>query len=119
MERQLLSGRFVRGEDAAVLRRPVSYGRDQLHVLPDAEREARRRLGGADAVAVQAHAESAAAHYARQSVEERGLARHWVLPGGGNARRQTGRAAVSAPAKSEKRFAHFRCIPRRAPAEGV
>jgi uncharacterized protein YecE (DUF72 family) len=51
MERQLLSVGSRGGEDAAVLRRAVSDGRDQLHVLPHADREARRRLGGADAVA--------------------------------------------------------------------
>ena len=34
-----------RGEDAAVLRGAVSDRRDQLHVLPDAEREAGRRAG--------------------------------------------------------------------------
>ena len=44
-------------------------GRDQLHVLPDAEREAGRRLGGADAVALQADAEGAAADHPRQPAE--------------------------------------------------
>src|SRR5262245_10449441 len=37
MEGQLLSGGPACGEDAAVLRRPLPDGRNQLHVLPDAE----------------------------------------------------------------------------------
>ncbi len=48
MEGQLLSAGSARGEDAAVLCRPVSDRRDQLHVLPDAERKAGRRLGCSD-----------------------------------------------------------------------
>src|SRR4051812_5413738 len=52
MEGQLLSGRSVRRQDAAVLCRAISDRRDQLHVLPDAERENRVGLGGADAVAL-------------------------------------------------------------------
>ena len=43
--RALLSGRPAGGEDAAVLRRALPHGGDQLHVLPDAERQDRRRLG--------------------------------------------------------------------------
>src|ERR1700682_5349560 len=69
VEGQLLSRRPVRREDAAVLRRAFSHRRDQLHLLPDAEREAGGRMGGADAVALQVDAEGAAAHHARQPVE--------------------------------------------------
>ena len=58
------------GEDAAVLRGALSDRRDQLHVLPDAEREAGGRVGGADAVALQADAQGAAPHHARQPAEE-------------------------------------------------
>src|SRR5476649_1857470 len=102
MERELLSRRSRGEEDAAVLRRAVSHRRDQLHVLPDAERGDCRRLGGADAVALQAHAEGAAPHHARQPAEKRRGVRRRVLPGGLDARRQARRAAVSAAAEPEE-----------------
>ena len=70
MEGQLLSDGPAAGEDAAVLRGALSDRRDQLHVLSDADGEARRRVGGADAVALQADAQGAAAHHARQPAEE-------------------------------------------------
>src|SRR2546430_3240443 len=59
VEGEFLSRRSRGGEDAAVLRRAFFDRRDQLHVLPDADGEARRRMGRADAVAVSADAESA------------------------------------------------------------
>src|SRR6266851_1295619 len=70
VEGQLLSGGSSRGEDAWVLRRPLSDGRDQLHVLPDADREASGRMGRANAVPLQADAQGAAAHHAWQPIEE-------------------------------------------------
>src|SRR5947208_11211899 len=99
MERQFLSERSRVDENAAVLCRAVSHRRDQLYVLPDAEREARRRMGGAHAVAVQADAESAAADHARQQIEKCRWARQRVLPGGGDARAEAGRAHLSAAAE--------------------
>src|SRR5437762_7708238 len=54
MEGQLLSGEAPGGEDAAVLRRALRDGRDQLHVLSHAEREDPRRLEPRDAGEVQA-----------------------------------------------------------------
>ena len=44
VEGQLLSRGSAGREDAAVLRRPVRHGGDQLHVLPDADAEAGGRL---------------------------------------------------------------------------
>src|SRR5438477_336991 len=69
VEGQFLSRRSRRGEDAAVLRRTFSDGRDQLHVLPHADGETRRWLGRADAVAVSDHAQGAAADHPRQRDE--------------------------------------------------
>src|SRR5262249_37631790 len=60
MEGKLLPAGSSSREDAAVLRGAVSDGRDQLHLLPHAERKARQRMGGANPVAVQADAEGAA-----------------------------------------------------------
>src|SRR5262245_33640072 len=82
VEGELLSVRSSRGEDAAVLRGAFSDGRDQLHVLPHAEREAGLGLGGADAVAVQADAQGVATDHARQPAEEHRIARGRVLSGG-------------------------------------
>ena len=59
-------------------------------------------LGGADAVAVQADAEGAAADHARQPAEELRRAASRVLPGRRHARRQARRAAVSAAAEPEE-----------------
>src|SRR5438093_9394569 len=112
MEGQLLSGGSSNSEDAAVLRGSISDRRDQLHVLPDAEREIGRRLGGADAVAVQAHAEGAAAHHARQPPEELRRSGQRVLSRGRNARRQTWRAVVSVAAVFEERPAALRRLSR-------
>src|SRR5207237_677705 len=119
VEGQLLSARSPGGEDAALLRRALSDGRDQLHVLPDAERDARRRMGGADAGALQAHAEGAAPDHARQPAEERRRARRHVLPGGRHARRQARRASLPAAAEPEEGRRAVRRVPRRAAAEGV
>src|SRR5882724_11273755 len=119
VEGELLSGRPRDGEDAALLRRALSHRRDQLHLLPDAEREDRVRMGGADAVAVQADAEGAAAHHPRQPAETGGRARAGVLPGRGHARRQAGRAAVPAAAEPEKRSGAVRRVPRHTAAEGL
>src|SRR4051812_17157263 len=119
MEGQLLSRRPRDGEDAAVLRRAVSDRRDQLHLLPHAERKDRVRLGGADPVAVQTDAEGAAADHARQPVEERRRIRRRLLPGGGDARRQARRAAVPAAAEPEKGPRAVRCVSRDAAAEGL
>src|SRR5581483_8845937 len=119
MEGKLLSVRFAGGEDAAVLRGAVSDGRDQLHVLPYADREARARLGRADAVAVQTDAESAAAHHTRQPAQGFGGAHRELLSGGGIARRQARRAAVPAAAESEEGSRALRRVPGRPAAEGL
>src|SRR6185295_2634552 len=95
-----------------LLRGALSDGRDQLHVLPHADREARARMGRADAVAVQADAESAAPDHARQPVEELGAARRELLPGGGVARRQARRAVVPAAAEPEERSRALRRLSR-------
>src|SRR5205814_1006816 len=70
MEGQLLPLRSTCGQDAALLRGAVSHRRDQLHVLPHAQREAGRRLGRADAVALQADLEGPSTNHARQPAEE-------------------------------------------------
>src|SRR5579884_2697822 len=44
----LLPGQDARGGVPAVLRLEARRGRDRLHVLPDAERQDARRLGGRD-----------------------------------------------------------------------
>ena len=41
----LLSREVQHRQDAGVLRRALPHGRDQLHLLPDAQREAARRMG--------------------------------------------------------------------------
>src|SRR5215510_6130784 len=66
MEGQLLSRHAAGGEDAAVLRGTVFHGRDQLHVLPRAQREDPRRLEQGDAGALQADVEGAQADHARR-----------------------------------------------------
>src|SRR5581483_10954291 len=66
MEGEFLSGESPRGEDASVLRRALFDGRDQLHLLPDAEREARGRLVRRDAVPLQADTQGAASDHPRQ-----------------------------------------------------
>ena len=120
MEGQLLSGRSSRRRRCCrILRGAVSDRRDQLHVLSDADREARRRVGGADAVALQAHAEGAAPDHARQPLEGLRPAGRVVLPGGGHARREARGAAVSASAQLEEGSGRLRRVPRRAAAEGV
>src|SRR6185295_17735079 len=86
VEGEFLSRRSRGEEDAAVLRGAFSDRRDQLHVLPDADREARRLVGGAGAVAVPLYAESAATHHARQPAEGRRRFDRAFLRGGGNAR---------------------------------
>src|SRR5262249_12228995 len=107
MERQLLSQRSLGREDAAVLCRAVPHGRDQLHVLPDAEREAGGRVGRADAVAVQTHAEGASADHARQATEAGRRSRRRFLRGRRHAGRQARRAALSAAANLKKDLALF------------
>ena len=61
------------------------------------------RVGGPDAVALQADAEGAAADHARQPAEELRRARRRVLPGAGTLGRQAGRPAVSAAAQRLKK----------------
>src|SRR5437588_11096914 len=63
MEGQLLSGEAPGGEDAAVLRRALRDGRDQLHVLSHAEREDPRRLEPRDAGEAQADPQGPQAHH--------------------------------------------------------
>src|SRR5262245_47525372 len=116
MEREFLSVETPGGENAAVLCRAISHGRDQLHVLPDAEREAAGGLGSADAVALQADVEGAPPHHPRQPAEKLRRARQWLLPRRGVARRQARRAALSAAAESQKRSRAPRRVSRRAAA---
>src|SRR2546428_4058612 len=102
MEGQLLSEGSAAGEDAAVLRGALSDGRNQLHVLSHADGEARRRMGGADAVALSADAQGPTAHHARQPAEELRTAPDHVLWRGRRARREARRAPVSAAPEREK-----------------
>ena len=77
-------------------------------------------LGGADAVAVQADAEGAAAHHARQPAEElRRRSSPRFCRRRRHARRQARRAAVSAAAEPEEGPRAVRRVPRRAAAEGA
>src|SRR5690606_1648156 len=69
MEGKFLSGEDRRREHAAVLRAALSDGRDQLHVLSDAQPEDAAELGSANAAVLQADAQGAEAHHARCALE--------------------------------------------------
>src|SRR5882672_4340547 len=102
MERDLLSRDAFGGEDAAVLRGAVSDGRDQLHVLPRAEREDSRRVEQGDARALQADVEGTEADHARCAAARLRGPREAISGDGSDARSETGGPAVSAPAEPEK-----------------
>src|SRR6266487_5993160 len=74
MERKFLPGRFVNGEDAAVLCGAVFDHRDQLHLSSDPGAEDDRQLENADTGEIPVRAESAPEDHAL--VQAEGLRRH-------------------------------------------
>ena len=119
MEGQLLSSDAAVREDAAVLRRAVPDGRDQLHVLPRAEREDSRRLEQGDPRHIQADAEGAEAHHARSAAERLRGAGAAVLRDRGHAWPEDGRAAVPASSQSQEESCAVRRVPRDVSAARV
>src|SRR4029453_16304431 len=118
VEGELLSRRSRDGEDAAVLFGAVSNRENQLHLLPDAQREARERVGRADAVAVQADAQGTPTDYARQPIEELRRLGPRVLQCGRHTGRQARGAALSAAAEPEEGSGAVGRLSRGAAAEG-
>ena len=95
-----------------VLRGAVSDRRDQLHVLPRAEREDSPGVGRGDAGTVQADAEGAEADHARRAAARLRRSRAPVPRDGGDPRAEARRAAVSAAAESEEGHRAVRRISR-------
>ena len=102
MEGHVLSADAARGEDAAVLRRTVSDRRDQLHVLPCAQREDPRWVEQGDAGSVQADAQGAAPDHTRCAAARLRGPRPSVPRNGVDARSEARCAAVSASADAEE-----------------
>ena len=98
--------RISGGEDAAVYaeRFPTVEINYTFYRMPN---EAGGRMGGADAVAVQADAQGAAPHHARQPPEELRRARPDVLPRGRHARRQARALLFQLPPNLKKDLAVF------------
>ena len=71
MEGQLLSGGSAAAKMLPYYASKFPHRRDQLHLLPHADAEARGRLGGAGAAGVPVHAEGAEAHHPRQAAARR------------------------------------------------
>src|SRR5205823_6389111 len=117
VEGQLLSCELAAIQDACVLRFAVSNRRDQLHLLSNAHREARWRMGGRHSVAVQTDAQGAAADYARQSPEKLRSASDGLLRGRWLSRREAWRAPFSAPAHCKEGSGPARCLSERSSAE--
>ena len=63
--RDLLPGEVQHRQDAGLLRRALPDGRDQLHLLPDAQREAARGLERRHTRALLVHAQGAPPHHSR------------------------------------------------------
>ncbi len=103
MEGQLLPAGSSGGEDAALLRRPLLDGRDQLHLLSDAHSEARHRLGGASPVVVSLHAEGAASHHPRSQAARRRRSGARVLRGGRRARAAAGARCCFSSRRTSRR----------------
>src|ERR1700693_5305034 len=74
MEGELLSRRFIDGEDAAVLRRAILHDRNQLHISPHSRAEDDRQLESADTREIPVCAQSAAKNH--PLVDAEGLRRH-------------------------------------------
>ena len=99
----LLSGRrCLRRRCSRYYCRAIPDGRNQLHVLSAADREAGAGLGGRHAVAVQAHAEGAQAHHARPRLRDTGDLRARVLPCRGSARRRSSACCCSSSPRTFK-----------------
>src|SRR5690606_27387918 len=112
MEGDLLPGEDRGREHAALLRATLPDGRDQLHLLTDAQSEDASELGSANPASLQADAEGAEAHHAR--CEAQGLRRSAPLLYGdcGEARAEARRAALSAFAELQEEPGSVRCVSR-------
>ena len=80
MERHLLPGEDEAGGDAGVLRRAPADGRDQQHLLPDAEGARCSRTGRAHARGVPFRDQGIAAHHAHVAAQGRQRRRFGRLP---------------------------------------
>src|SRR2546426_904738 len=96
VEGAVLSAQAASLWDAQLLRRAAAHGRDQLHILPDAQRQNHRRVERGDAAAVHLRAEGTEAHHARFPAQVRGQAPRLLLRHRRRARPQARTPAVSA-----------------------
>src|SRR5687767_8414609 len=119
MEGKFLSRRSAGDEVPALLREQVSDGRNQLHVLPDADAEADRRLARASAAAVPIHAEGAETHYARSPAARRRCGRiaAGIRHSGRGTRAAAGGVVVSAAAQFQEGSRGAQRVPGAAAAK--
>src|SRR6267143_2837301 len=105
VEGQLLSGEHQAGGDAGVVRRAPAHGRDQQHLLSDAQGERARELGEVHARGFPVLDQSLAPHYPPGATEGggRGGFGRFSLPEPGGTRPQARPGAVPAPAVHEER----------------
>ena len=114
VEGQLLSGEARRGRDAPLLRRALSHGRDQQHLLPDAGRRDARALGGRGARPLRIHAQGAAADHAPEAPQGGRGRRRRVPAARGGPRAEARAAALPASAVLQEGPRGARRFPRAA-----
>ena len=112
---QLLPGRVGERPHAAVLRRTVPDGRDQLHLLPHADLEGDRRLGRRHTRSVPLHAESLQADHPHQEAPRVRGGAGGVLPACRGARAEAGALLFQLPPTFKKDLAVLDAFLQRMP----